>query len=84
MAFCRPSLREGRSQEAETGAELGGVLLTVLFPMACLDCFYRTQDYSPEGGSTYSGLWPPTSIINQENFPETCPTGQSEGGNSLL
>lgn len=33
---------------------------------------HRIQDCLPRDGSTHRELSPPTSIINQENFPLTC------------
>jgi hypothetical protein len=34
--------------------------------------FYSTQDYLPREVYTPNFLDPPTSIINQENSPQTC------------
>lgn len=42
------------------------------------------QDHLLEDGTTYSGLGPPTPIINKENTPMNTPTEQSDGGNSSV
>lgn len=39
---------------------------------------YTLQDNLPRDSTTYSGLDPSTSIINQENVPEDLPTGQTD------
>jgi hypothetical protein len=33
---------------------------------------YSTQDHLPSGGTTHNELGPPTSVISQENLPQTC------------
>ena len=33
---------------------------------------YRTEDHLPRGDTTQSDLGLPTSVINQENAPQTC------------
>ena len=52
--------------------------------MACSACFvvvniYTTHDYLTRCGGIHSRLGPLTSIINQENTPQSCPQGHLMG-----
>jgi hypothetical protein len=48
-------------------------MLLACFPDLLSLFSYTTQDYLPRGGTTHSGLGPPTSIINQDSVPHICP-----------
>jgi hypothetical protein len=60
--------------EAKTGAETieECCLLGCSHGLLNLFFFPTTQAHMPRGGTTHSGLDPPTSIINQENSTQTC------------
>lgn len=45
---------------------------------------YTIQNQLSRGGSTYSDLGLPLSVINQENAPKALPTGQSDEDNSSV
>lgn len=45
---------------------------------------YTTQEHLPKSGSAHSGLGLHTSVINQENASIDMPTGQTNGGNSVI
>lgn len=34
---------------------------------------YTSQEHQPTGSLAHSGLDPPTSTVNQEKIPQTCP-----------
>ena len=50
----------------------GGALLISLLLMASSACFLTPQDHLPRQPTSCSGLSPTTSILNQENAPQTC------------
>ena len=62
----------------------GGVLLTVLLPMACSACFLMPSRTTGPGVTPPRRIGPPISIINEENVPLVCPQANLVGAFSLL
>lgn len=50
----------------------------------CLLTFLFIPDHFPWNGTTCSGLDPPSSIITQEDVPQTCTWANKAGGNFSL
>lgn len=63
-------IQTGENLEAGTDAET----MKEHCLLACSSLLsYILQDHLPRGGPTHSGLGLSTSIINQENVPQSCP-----------
>ena len=80
--FLYPSTHEGSqdrsARQEDPGGKSwsrghGGMLLTSLLPTAAQPLSYTTQNHQPWGGTTYSELGPPPSIVSQENEPQAYP-----------
>jgi hypothetical protein len=72
------------SGERNRSRDHGGVLLTGLLLLACSVSFLDNPRPLPRGGTVYSGLGLPKSIMNQEEASQVCLQASLMGTFSLL
>lgn len=69
LVVHHPEKSEQESGDRSLCSAHGGVLLVDWLSLLS----YSTQEHQPRSSTALSGLGSPTSIINQENAPQTCP-----------